>query len=147
MTDADWAEVLRVNLDSAFRLLRFAAVRMRAQKGGAVVLVGSINGERGKAGQANYAASKAGVIALARCAARELGRHGARVNVVNPGLIDTAMTAQLPADVRARAVDESALGRAGQPRDVAAAILFLCSAASAHVTGQVLRVDGGQHIG
>ena len=147
MGDEAWSEVLRVNLDSAFRLLRFAATRMRAQESGAVVLVSSINGERGKAGQANYAASKAGLLALARCAARELGRHGVRVNAVAPGLIDTAMTETLPAEVRARAIAESALGHAGRPQDVAAAIVFLCSAMSAHVTGQVLRVDGGQHIG
>jgi NAD(P)-dependent dehydrogenase (short-subunit alcohol dehydrogenase family) len=110
------------------------------------VLVSSINGERGKVGQANYAASKAGLIALARTAARELGRFGVRVNAVAPGLIRTAMTADLAPEVVAAAVGESALGRAGEAEDVARAVLFLCSDFARHVTGQVLRVDGGQLI-
>ncbi len=147
MTDADWQAVMRVNLDSAFWLLRFAAERMREQKSGAIVLVTSINGERGKIGQANYAASKAGLIALGRTAARELGKHGVRVNLVAPGLIDTRMTANLPEDVKARAVEESALKRIGRPAEVAQAVRFLCSEQSSLVTGQVLRVDGGQLIG
>ena len=112
-----------------------------------MVLVSSINGERGKAGQANYAASKGGLNALARTAARELGRFGIRVNAVAPGWIETSMTAGLPAELRQRALEESVLGRLGQPEDVARAVLFLCSELSRHVTGQVLRVDGGQLIG
>ena len=144
--DGDWTEVLRANLDAAFWVLREAAPRLR-ERGGAVVLLASINGERGKVGQANYAASKAGLIGLARTAARELGRFGVRVNVISPGLIDTPMTAGLSDEVRRRAVEESALGRAGTPEDVARAVLFLLSDLSGHVTGQVLRVDGGQLIG
>jgi len=111
------------------------------------VLHPSINGERGKAGQANYAASKGGLNALARTAARELGRFGIRVNVVSPGWIESPMTGGLPAELRQRALEESVLGRLGQPEDVARAVLFLCSELSRHVTGQVLRVDGGQLIG
>jgi len=144
LDDEAWTRVLRVNLDSAFWLLRAAAPLMRAQGSGAVVLVSSINGERGKLGQANYAASKAGLIGLGRTAARELGRFGVRVNVLAPGLIETAMTANLPREVLARAVEETALGRAGRPEDVARAALYLVSDLSSHVTGQVLRVDGGQ---
>jgi acetoacetyl-CoA reductase/3-oxoacyl-[acyl-carrier protein] reductase len=144
MTDDDWADVLRVNLDAAFWLLRGAAPVMRAGGGGSVVLVTSINGERGKFGQANYAAAKAGLIGLGRTAARELGRFGVRVNLVAPGWIETEMTAGLPDAARAAAVGETALGRTGQPDDVASAILFLASDMSRHVTGQVLRVDGGQ---
>ena len=147
MQPEDWSRVLRVNLDSAFHLLREAIPLMRRTGGGSVVLVSSINGERGKFGQANYAASKAGLIGLARTAALELGRFGIRVNVVAPGLIDTPMTADLPADVRERAIAETALGRAGRPADVAGAVLFLASSLAAHVTGQVLRVDGGQLMG
>ena len=147
MSDEDWSSVLRVNLDSAFHLLHGAVPLMRRTGGGAVVLVSSINGERGKFGQANYAASKAGLIGLARSAARELGRFGIRVNVVAPGLIDTPMTTDLPADVREQAIGETVLGRAGTPEDVAGAVLFLVSAMSGHVTGQVLRVDGGQLMG
>jgi 3-oxoacyl-[acyl-carrier protein] reductase len=144
LTDADWADVLRVNLDAAFWLLRAAAPAMRAGGGGSVVLVTSINGERGKFGQANYSAAKAGLIGLGRTAARELGRFGVRVNLVAPGWIESGMTAGLPDAARAKAVEETALGRAGRPEDVAAPILFLVSEMSRHVTGQVLRVDGGQ---
>lgn len=139
-----WDTVLRINLDAAFHLLRAALPALRKAGGGSVVLVSSINGERGKFGQANYAASKAGLIGLGRSAARELGAFGIRVNSVAPGWIDTQMTAALPAELRQRAVDETALGRVGQPEDVAGAVLFLCSDMSRHVTGQVLRVDGGQ---
>lgn len=147
MSDIEWAEVLRTNLDSAFYLMRAVVGPMRATGGGSVVLVSSINAERGKPGQANYAASKAGLIGLARSAAREWGRHGIRVNVVAPGWIDTAMTAVLAPEFRQRALDDTVLGRVGTPGDVAGPILFLCSPLSRHITGQVLRVDGGQHIG
>lgn len=144
LTPEDWRAVLAVNLDGAFHVLHAAVPHLRAPGGGAVVLVSSINGQRGKFGQSNYAASKAGLIGLGKSAAKELGRFGVRVNVIAPGLIDTAMTASLPAEIRAAAVQETALGRAGQPQDVADATLFLCSDLARHVTGQVLRVDGGQ---
>jgi NAD(P)-dependent dehydrogenase (short-subunit alcohol dehydrogenase family) len=136
--------VLAVNLDSAFHLLSGLAPLLRKSGRASVVLVSSINGERGKFGQANYSASKAGLIALAKTAARELGRFGVRVNAIAPGLVETPMTAQLEEAVRERAIEESALGRIGKPEDVARAALFLCSALGGHVTGQVLRVDGGQ---
>ncbi|HXV76901.1 MAG TPA: SDR family oxidoreductase [Candidatus Polarisedimenticolaceae bacterium] len=144
MSADDWSRVMRVNLDAAFHLLRGAAPRLRAAGRGAVVLISSINGERGKFGQANYAASKAGLIGLGRTAARELGRFGVRVNVVAPGWVETAMTAALPAEVKRQAIGESPLGRTATPEDVAAAVWFLCAEMSRHVTGQVLRVDGGQ---
>ena len=144
LSDEDWAAVLRVNLDGAFHLLKSAAPHLRRSQRGSAVLISSINGERGKLGQANYAASKAGLIGLARSAARELGRDGARVNVVAPGFIATNMTAVLPTELQRQAVAETVLGRAGRPEDVAAAVLFLCSDLARHVTGQVLRVDGGQ---
>jgi len=146
LDDESWSEVLRANLDSAFHLVRAAVPAMRKRGAGAIVLVASINAERGKVGQANYAASKAGMIALARTAARELGRFGIRVNALSPGLVRTPMTAALPAEVIAAAIAETALGRAAEPEDVARAALFLCSELSRHVTGQVLRVDGGQLI-
>jgi acetoacetyl-CoA reductase/3-oxoacyl-[acyl-carrier protein] reductase len=146
LDDEAWSSVLRTNLDSAFHVLRAAVPAMRKRRRGAVVLVSSINGERGKVGQANYAASKAGMIGLAKTAARELGRFGIRVNVVAPGLVKTAMTAGLPDAVVAAAIDESALGRVAEADDVARAALFLCSDLARHVTGQVLRVDGGQLI-
>lgn len=144
MGDEDWASVLEANLGSAFRLLRGATPLLRARGGGSVVLISSINGERGKFGQANYAASKAGMIGLARSAARELGRFAVRVNVVAPGIVRTPMSEALAEAHWKQAVDETALGRAAEPADVANAVLFLCSELARHVTGQVLRVDGGQ---
>lgn len=143
LTADAWRAVLRDNLESAFYLVRRAVPLMR-ESGGSIVLVSSINGERGKFGQSNYAASKAGLIGLGRSAARELGRFDIRVNIVAPGMIETPMTATLPPDVVADSVRESALGRVGRPEDVAGAILFLAGPSSRHVTGQVLRVDGGQ---
>jgi len=146
MTPAVWDHVLRVNLDSAFHLLHGAVPFLRRTRSGSVILVSSINGERGKFGQANYAASKAGLIGLGRTAARELGAFGIRVNMIAPGMIRTAMTDQLGEDVRDRAREETVLGRLGEPEDVARVALFLVSDMSSHVTGQVLRVDGGQLI-
>lgn len=144
LTDDDWRRVIEVNLDGAFYLLRAALRHFRARGQGAAVLVGSINGERGWFGQANYSASKAGVFALARTAAREVGRFGVRVNAVSPGYIDTPMTAPLPADIVRQASEASPLGRIGSADEVASVIAFLCSADASYVTGSVIRVDGGQ---
>jgi len=146
MTADAWDRVLRVNLDSAFHLLHGAVPLLRRANDASVILVTSINGERGKFGQSNYAASKAGLIGLGRTAARELGAFGVRVNMIAPGMIRTAMTEQLGAEVRERAQEETVLRRLGEPDDVARVALFLASDLSRHVTGQVLRVDGGQLI-
>jgi NAD(P)-dependent dehydrogenase (short-subunit alcohol dehydrogenase family) len=146
-SEEDWDAVLRVNLDAGFLLLRETVPLLRGAGSGSVVLVSSINGERGKFGQSAYSASKGGLNALARTAARELGRFRVRVNAVAPGFVATPMTEGLPEDVRRRAVDETVLGRPGTPEDVAHVVLFLCSDLSRHVTGQVIRVDGGQLIG
>lgn len=145
LSSEDWASVIGVNLTGAFNVLRSVTPHLRKQ-GGSVVLVASINGERGKRGQANYAASKGGLIALGKTAARELGHFGVRVNVISPGLIETPMIAALPEEVLAKARSEAILQRRGRPEDVANAALFLASDASAHITGQVLRVDGGQLV-
>jgi len=144
LADDAWDDVLDVNLSGAFRMARAVIPGMRARRAGAIVNIASINGLRGKAGQANYSASKGGLIALTRTLARELGPSGIRVNAVAPGFIDTDLTARLPLDVRLRAVGEAALGRAGEPADVAAAVVFLASPLARHVTGHVMVVDGGQ---
>jgi 3-oxoacyl-[acyl-carrier protein] reductase len=146
LTEAAWDQVLAVNLKGCFTFCRAVAPRFRAQQRGRIVTVASINGIRGKAGQANYAASKAGVIALTKTVARELGPAGITVNCVAPGFVATGMTDDLPATVRERALAESALGRAGAPEDVAAVVTFLCSGPARHLTGTVIRVDGGQYM-
>jgi NAD(P)-dependent dehydrogenase (short-subunit alcohol dehydrogenase family) len=128
-------------------LLRRAIPVMRQGQGGRVVLIGSINGSRGKFGLTAYAASKAGLIGLARSLARETARFGILVNVVEPGMVRTPMTEALPPQVREGAARESLLGRMLEPEEVAAAVLFLCGEGGNQITGQILRVDGGQYIG
>jgi acetoacetyl-CoA reductase/3-oxoacyl-[acyl-carrier protein] reductase len=144
LDEASWSAVLDVNLTGAFHLLRAVAPAMRARRAGRIVQIASVNGLRGKFGQANYCASKAGLIALTRTAARELGSRGITVNAIAPGMIETPMSASLPPEVREQARAETCLGHLGLPEDVARAALFLLSDAAAHVTGAVLAVDGGQ---
>jgi 3-oxoacyl-[acyl-carrier protein] reductase len=144
MTEEQWDDVLDVNLKGTFAYCRAAAPVLRAQKSGRIVTIASVNGMRGKFGQVNYSASKAGVVALTRSLARELGPSNVTVNCVAPGMIRTHMTASLPQEIVDRAVKESALGRIGEPEDVAQMVAFLCSERARHVTGEVVRVDGGQ---
>lgn len=146
LTDEMWEAVLDVNLTGAFRLTRACVPLMRRTGRGSIVNVASINALRGKFGQANYAASKGGLVAFTRAVAREVARFNIRVNAVAPGFVETPMTAGLPAAVRAQAEAEVLLGRLGRPDDVAHAILFLVSPLAAHVTGHVLVIDGGQTV-
>jgi 3-oxoacyl-[acyl-carrier protein] reductase len=146
MTPAQWDSVLGVNLTGCFHWNRAAAVRMRVGRWGRIVNVSSINGLRGKVGQANYAASKGGMVALTKTLARELGPWQITVNAVAPGMVRTPMTRSLSPDVIQKAVGEAATGRIAEPEDCAAAIAFLCSEPERHVTGVVFHVDGGQYM-
>jgi 3-oxoacyl-[acyl-carrier protein] reductase len=135
--------MLDVNLKSAFYLCGAVAKPMMKQRRGSIVLVSSIVGLIGNAGQSAYAASKAGLIALAKSMAKELGSRNIRVNAVAPGLIETAMTQKMPGAAKEALVKQSALGRAGTPEDVSGVVAFLCSDAAGYMTGQTLVVDGG----
>jgi 3-oxoacyl-[acyl-carrier protein] reductase len=140
---ADLDRLLDVNLKSAFYLCAAVAKPMMKQRGGAIVLVSSIVGLAGNAGQSAYAATKAGLLGLAKSLAKELGSRGIRVNAVAPGLIETAMTAEMPAAAREHYLSSIALGRAGTPEDVASVVTFLASDSARYVSGQTVVVDGG----
>ena len=147
MNAADWDSVQAVNLRGAFLLLLHSIPLLRHGPGGRIVLLGSINGSRGKFGTSAYSASKAGLIGLAKSVAREVGRFGILVNVVEPGWVRTPLTEVLPQAVKDAALAESLLGSFLEPADVAASVLFLCGSGATHITGQVIRVDGGQFLG
>ncbi len=142
----DWDLVQQVNLRGAFLLLRHTIPAMRNGGGGRVILIGSINGSRGKFGTSAYAASKAGLLGLAKSVSRETGRFGIRVNVVEPGWVRTPLTESLPGSVRQQALEETLLGDLVEPEDVAAAVVFLAGPGARRVTGQILRVDAGQYL-
>ena len=139
----DLDRLIDVNLKSAFYLSAAVAKPMMKQRGGAIVFVSSIVGLAGNAGQSAYAATKAGLLGLAKSLAKELGSRNIRVNAVAPGLIETAMTSEMPAAARDHYLSTIALGRAGAPEDVAPVVTFLASDAARYVTGQTLVVDGG----
>lgn len=144
MSDEEWRSVLDTNLTGAFHMLRAVAPILRAQRYGKLVNISSVHGLRSEFGLANYAASKAGLLALTRSAAVELGPSNVNVNAVAPGYIRTTrLTAGVPAEVLDRAREQSALGRLGDPQDVAHVVVFLCSELARHITGTVIPVDGG----
>jgi len=142
----DWQKVLDVNLTGAFLVSRSAAKVMLKQRSGKIINVSSVVGIGGNAGQANYAASKAGLIGFTKSLAKELAARGVTCNAVAPGFIETAMTAVLPEEVRQTFLSRIPLGRPGLPEDVAKAIGFLASPKADYITGQVLRIDGGMSI-
>ena len=143
----DWDLVQAVNLRGAFLLLRHVVPLMREGQAGRAVLIGSINGSRGKFGTAAYSASKAGLLGLAKSVARETGRFGMTVNVIEPGWVRTPLTEAVPQRARDAALAESLVGSFLDPEDIAAAVLYLCGPGGRRITGQILRVDGGQFLG
>ena len=146
MTEQQWDMVINVNLKSAFNFIHACTPIMMRQKGGSIINMASVVGVHGNAGQCNYAASKAGMIALAKSIAQELGPKGVRANAVAPGFIETAMTAQLPEEIRKDWMKKIPLRRGGQTEDIANVCLFLASDLSSYVSGQVIQIDGGMNM-
>jgi 3-oxoacyl-[acyl-carrier protein] reductase len=146
LSDADWDAVLDANLKGAFHTTRAVIKGMMKRRAGRIINISSIVGLTGNKGQANYAASKAGLIGFTKSVAKEYASRGVLVNCVAPGFIETDMTAALPADARNALLGQIALGRLGKPADVAHAVLFLASDLAGYITGQVLVVDGGMVV-
>jgi 3-oxoacyl-[acyl-carrier protein] reductase len=147
MSDEDWDQVIATNLTGAFRVARRAARPMIRARFGRIVFISSVVGQLGSAGQVNYAASKAGLVGMARSMARELGSRGVTANVVAPGFIETDMTADLGEDLVKKYADQIPLGRLGSAEDVAGAVEFLSSDAAGYITGALIPVDGGLGMG
>ncbi len=146
MADEEWQSVIDINLSGAFHMIRAMAPRMREARHGRIVNITSINGIRGKFGQANYAAAKAGLIGLTKTTARELGSRGITANAVAPGMVMTEMAKQLPPEFIDRAQSEALIPELALPEDIANAVLFLVSDAARMITGEVIRVDAGQYL-
>lgn len=145
MTEQQWDAVIGVNLKSAFNFIHAAIPVMMRQRGGSIINMASVVGVHGNAGQTNYAASKAGMIALAKSVAQEMGPKGIRANAIAPGFIDTAMTQELSDEVRKEWMNQIPLRRGGTVEDVANCALYLASDLSSYVSGQVIQVDGGMN--
>lgn len=146
MTEAQWDAVINVNLKSAFNFIHACTPIMMRQRSGSIINMSSVVGVHGNAGQCNYAASKAGLIALAKSIGQEIGSRGIRANAIAPGFIDTAMTQALPEDIRKAWIQNIPLRRAGTVEDIANVATFLASDLSSYVTGQVIQVDGGMNM-
>jgi 3-oxoacyl-(acyl-carrier-protein) reductase len=147
MSDEDWDQVIATNLTGAFRVARRAARPMIRGRFGRIIFISSVVGQLGSAGQVNYAASKSGLVGMARSLARELGSRGVTANVVAPGFIETDMTAELGEELVKKYAEQIPLGRLGSVDDVAGAVEFLSSAAAGYITGALIPVDGGLGMG
>jgi len=146
MTEQQWDTVINVNLKGYFNYNKAAAMVFKDQKYGKIVNISSINGLRGKFAQTNYSASKGGEIAMSKALAKELGKFNVNVNVVAPGMVMTEMAQNIPIEFLNKAIDETVLGRIATAKECANVVAFLCSDKSRHVTGEVIKVDGGQYI-
>jgi 3-oxoacyl-[acyl-carrier protein] reductase len=146
MKDEDWHAILDTNLSSVFRTSKAVMRGMMKARKGRIINIASVIGVTGNAGQSNYAAAKAGIIAFSKSLAKEIGSRGITVNVVAPGFIATDMTAGLPEDAKAALVGQIALGRLGEPGDIARAVGFLAGPAAAYITGETLHVNGGMYM-
>jgi 3-oxoacyl-[acyl-carrier protein] reductase len=146
MTEEQWDTVISVNLKGYFNYNKAAAIVFKDQKHGKIVNISSINGLRGKFAQTNYAASKGGEVAMSKSLARELGKFNVNVNVVAPGMVMTEMAERIPPEFLSKAMDETALGRFATPEECADLVAFLCSDRARHITGEVIKIDGGQYM-
>jgi 3-oxoacyl-[acyl-carrier protein] reductase len=146
MKESDWEDVLNINLKGTFLCIKAVTKPMMKQRYGRIINVSSVVGVSGNPGQANYVASKAGIIGLTKGVAKELASRGITANVVAPGYIETDMTADLPDKAKEAMVKQIPLGRAGTPEDIAATVVFLASDQAAYITGQVLHVSGGMYM-
>ena len=146
MKEADWDDVLDINLKGAFHCIKAVSKIMLKQRSGRIINVSSVVGASGNPGQANYVASKAGIIGLTKAVAKELASRNIAVNAVAPGFIETDMTASVPDKARAAMVAQIPLGRAGTAQDIASAVVFLASDQAAYITGQVIHVSGGMYM-
>ncbi len=146
MKDEDWQAILDTNLTSVYRTSKAVMRGMMKARKGRIINIASVIGVTGNAGQSNYAAAKAGIIAFSKSLAREIGSRGVTVNVVAPGFIATDMTKDLPEDAKQALIGQIALGRLGEPADIARAVAFLAGPAAAYITGETLHVNGGMYM-
>ncbi|MCX7563545.1 3-oxoacyl-ACP reductase FabG [Xanthomonadaceae bacterium XH05] len=146
MKDEDWQAILDTNLSSVYRMSKAVMRAMMKARRGRIINIASVIGVTGNAGQANYAAAKAGIIGFSKSLAKEIGSRGITVNVVAPGFIETDMTRDLPEAAKSAMLGQIALGRLGSPQDIANAVMFLASPSAAYITGETLHVNGGMHM-